>query len=145
MTAATRNGSPLSFSTSDEPGQHRWARPADGLGRWRAPQTLEQPDVLDVGQIPSIPEGTMALQAQFSGMILGVALLAAPALAADRPPPTNALPLSQILQTLEKQGQVAYFDDIEWEGEGYWEIKYVAHSGGIMKVKVDPVTGEIKK
>jgi hypothetical protein len=87
----------------------------------------------------------MVSQLQLSGVILALTLFAAPALAADRPPPANALPLSQVLQMIEKQGQVAYFEDIEWEDDGYWEIKYAARSGGAMKVKIDPVTGEIKK
>ena len=76
---------------------------------------------------------------------LGTALFAGPALAADRPPPPNAMPLSQVLQALEKQGQVAHFDDIEWEDDGYWEVKYVFRGGGTVKVKIDPVSGEIKK
>jgi hypothetical protein len=106
---------------------------------------LEQSGFLNVERFSPESEGLMVSRVQFSGTVLGAVLFAAPAIAADRPPPANALPLSQILQTLEKQGQVAYFDDIEWEDGGYWKIEYVAHAGGTMKVEVDPVTGEIKK
>ncbi len=75
----------------------------------------------------------------------GTILLIAPALAQDRPPPKNAMPLSQILQSLEKQDQLVHFADIEWEDEGYWEIKYATKDGKIVKVRIDPVSGQPKK
>jgi hypothetical protein len=58
------------------------------------------------------------------------------------PPPPDAQPLSQVLQTLEQQGDVAYFDEIEWDDDGYWEIEYVDQRGAKVKIEVDPVSGE---
>jgi hypothetical protein len=70
------------------------------------------------------------------------ALLAfVPPLAAD-PPPRDARPLSDILRALEEQGDVAYFDEIEWDDDGYWEIEYVTADGARRKLELDPVTGE---
>jgi hypothetical protein len=68
---------------------------------------------------------------------------APPALAA--PPPPNAMPLSEILRTLEASGNVAYFDEIEWDDDGYWEIEYVRRDGGKTEIKVDPVTGQQRR
>lgn len=52
------------------------------------------------------------------------------------------MPLSEILRTLEEQGDVAYFDEIEWDDDGYWEIEYVTADGSKRQVELDPVTGE---
>ncbi|HET6467713.1 MAG TPA: PepSY domain-containing protein [Geminicoccaceae bacterium] len=57
------------------------------------------------------------------------------------PPPPNAQPLSQILQALEQQGDVAWFKDIDWDDDGWWEIEYVAADGSEREIKIDPVTG----
>jgi hypothetical protein len=77
--------------------------------------------------------------------LLPVASLAAllafvPPVAAD-PPPEGAKPLSEILRTLEEQGDVAYFDEIEWDDDGHWEIEYVTPDGSKRKLELDPVTG----
>jgi uncharacterized iron-regulated membrane protein len=76
--------------------------------------------------------------------VAAVAAIAGPALA-DRAPPQNAMPLSQVLQALEQQGQVAHFKEVEWDDDGYWEIEYALRSGGTAEVKVDPVSGQPRK
>lgn len=59
-------------------------------------------------------------------------------------PPADAQPLSQIIQTLEQQRGVAYFDEVEWDDDdGHWEIEYVTADGGTVEIQVDPVTGEV--
>ncbi len=68
--------------------------------------------------------------------------LAAPALA--DPPPEDALPLSEVLARLETTGNVRYFEDIEWDDDGYWEIDYVAVGGEDVEIEVDPVTGAVR-
>jgi Peptidase propeptide and YPEB domain len=61
------------------------------------------------------------------------------------PPPENARPLSEILRSLEQQGDFAYFDEIEWDDEDdYWEIDYVTRNGGTREIEVDPVSGQIR-
>lgn len=75
--------------------------------------------------------------------ILGGVALSGAAYAAA--PPPNALPLSQILQMQEQSGNVAYFDEIEWDDDGFWEIEYVAKQGGKVKLRIDPVTGQVRK
>jgi hypothetical protein len=77
-------------------------------------------------------------------LIFSLVFLSAPALAGT-PPPTDALPLSQIIQTLEQRGDVACFGDIEWEDDGYWEIEYITRDGQKREVKVDPVSGQIRE
>ncbi|HSK38345.1 MAG TPA: PepSY domain-containing protein [Arenibaculum sp.] len=68
-------------------------------------------------------------------------LMAAGAVSAASPP-QNALALSQILQSLEQQDDVAYFDEIEWDDDGYWEIEYVSRNGEEVTVEIDPVSGQ---
>jgi hypothetical protein len=46
---------------------------------------------------------------------------------------------------LEQRGDVAYFGDIEWEDDGYWEIEYITRDGQKREVKVDPVSGQIRE
>ena len=74
---------------------------------------------------------------------LGAFMYAAPALA--QKPPANAMPLSKIIQTIEQQGELEYFDEIEWDSDGYWEVEYYAKDGSKRKVKIDPVSGEIRR
>jgi hypothetical protein len=71
-------------------------------------------------------------------------LLAAFPAAADAPP-ADAKPLSQILQTLEQQGNVAYFDEVDWDDDGYWEIEYVDRSGNRVEIRLDPVSGQARR
>jgi hypothetical protein len=73
--------------------------------------------------------------------LVALSLLIGPALA-DGPPPPDAMPLSQILQTLEQQGDLAYFKEIDWDDDGYWEIDYVTTDGSEREITVDPVTGQ---
>ena len=63
-----------------------------------------------------------------------------PALAA--PPPEGAMPVSEIIRTIEDGGDVAYFDEIEWDSDGYWEIEYYRADGGKVEIMIDPMTGE---
>ncbi len=69
-----------------------------------------------------------------------VVVLAQPAWA-DRPP-SDALPLSQVLRMLEDQHGVAFFDEVEWDNDGYWEIDYIARDGARREIRVDPRTGQ---
>ena len=57
-------------------------------------------------------------------------------------PPANARALSEILSQLETGGDVAWFDEVEWDDDGYWEIEYVRADGARVELRVDPVTGE---
>lgn len=69
-----------------------------------------------------------------------VLVLAMPALAA--PPPPDALPLSDIILTLESEEiNLHYISEIEWDSDGYWEIDYVERDGRRVEVKIDPITG----
>jgi hypothetical protein len=73
--------------------------------------------------------------------VLAVALPAA----ADAPPP-DALPLSQILQALEQERNVAWFEEIEWDDDdGDWEIEYVDRNGAEVEIEVDPVSGRPRR
>lgn len=67
---------------------------------------------------------------------------AAPALA-DPPPPADAMPLSQILETLEQESGFSHFEDIEWD-DGVWEIEYRSDDNREVRVDIDPVSGEAR-
>jgi len=70
-------------------------------------------------------------------------LITAPALADDdQPPPSDAKPLSEILQSIEQESGFSHFEDIEWD-DGRWEIEYRANDRRV-EVKVDPVSGEAR-
>jgi len=62
----------------------------------------------------------------------------AASVAADEPP-AGALPLSEVLRTLETEGVVAHFVDVEWDG-GYWDVEYVDVEGNAIEIKLDPRT-----
>ena len=67
--------------------------------------------------------------------------LAAPALAQNLPP-QNALPLSQVIASVEKAQPVRAFTEIEWDDDGYWDIEFINQSDRRASVRIDPVTGE---
>jgi hypothetical protein len=77
-------------------------------------------------------------------LLLAGCLLAALPAFADAPP-SDAQPLSQILQTLEQQGDVAYFDEVDRDDDGYWEIEYVNRNGAEVEIKLDPVSGQPRR
>lgn len=81
----------------------------------------------------TIPSLALAVALGFAGAALA------------SPPPPDALPLSQIVQSLEQQGNVHYIDEIDWDDDGYWEIEYITRDGAKVKVKIDPVSGEIRR
>ena len=64
--------------------------------------------------------------------LLAASVLAVALPAAADAPPSDALPLSQILQTLEQERHVAWFDEIDWDDDdGYWDIEYVDRNGSV--------------
>jgi hypothetical protein len=72
-------------------------------------------------------------------LVFAVFVLAQPVWAE---PPADAMPLSEILRMLEDRGEIAYFEEIEWDDDGYWEIEYVTREGEKVEIRVDPVSGE---
>ncbi|MFN4057189.1 MAG: PepSY domain-containing protein [Roseinatronobacter sp.] len=73
---------------------------------------------------------------------VALALCASPALATDRKPSANALPLSTIIATLEETIEIEFIDEIEWEGDGYWKVTLFTKSGQMRELRIDPVTGQ---
>lgn len=69
------------------------------------------------------------------------ALLLLPASALAQPP-ADAMPLSQILASIETEGEFSHFDEIDWDDDGYWEIEYYRIDGAKVEINVDAVTGE---
>ncbi|RST86703.1 PepSY domain-containing protein [Aquibium carbonis] len=78
-------------------------------------------------------------------MLIALAATAGFTAAAFAQPPRDARPLSEILATIEASGDVAYFDEVEWDSDGYWEIEYYRADGGKVKIDVDPVSGETRR
>lgn len=69
--------------------------------------------------------------------------VAPPALAGA--PPADARPLSEIIASLEERDDIAHFDEIEWDDDGYWEIEYYRVDGAKVKIEIDPVTGQARR
>lgn len=60
---------------------------------------------------------------------------------ADTPPPANSLPLSEVIAMIEATNDVRYFDEVEWDDDGYWEVEFVRADGAEVSIKLDPLTG----
>lgn len=75
-------------------------------------------------------------------LVLGLLLAANPAPAA---PPAGAKPLSEVVEMLEGNADVAYIAEVEWDDKGYWEADYIRKDGSKVEVKLDPVTGEPRR
>lgn len=56
-------------------------------------------------------------------------------------PPADAMPLSQILATIESEANFSHFDEIDWDDDGYWEIEYYRADGAKVDIDIDPVSG----
>ncbi|HHW35287.1 MAG TPA: PepSY domain-containing protein [Paracoccus solventivorans] len=67
----------------------------------------------------------------------------APVLAIAAPPPADGLKLSQIVAQVETSAgaALAYIDELEWDDDGYWEVKYITTDGRKIEEKLDPRTG----
>ena len=83
----------------------------------------------------------------FLAATAGAFLLTTPALANDDPPPSDAMPLSEILQSIEQESGFSHFTEIEWDDDrrdgGHWEIEYRSDNREV-RVDVDPVSGETR-
>ncbi len=60
-------------------------------------------------------------------------------------PPTNAIALSEIIGLVESQVSFKYIDEVNWDNDGYWEVEYIDDNGRKVEIKIDPVTGKIRK
>jgi hypothetical protein len=72
---------------------------------------------------------------------LAALAVAAPALAQNLPP-SNGLPLSQIVAGVETSQPVRVFTEIEWDDDGYWDIEFINTDNRRSSVRIDPVSGE---
>ncbi|NMG38586.1 PepSY domain-containing protein [Chelativorans sp. ZYF759] len=57
-------------------------------------------------------------------------------------PPADAMPLSEILASIESEADFSHFDDVDWDDDGYWEIEYYRADGAKVDVDIDPVSGQ---
>lgn len=78
-------------------------------------------------------------------LILALAATTAMAATALAQPPADARPLSEILASIEARSDFAYFDEVEWDSDGYWEIEYYRADGGKVEIDIDPVSGEPRR
>ncbi len=75
-------------------------------------------------------------------IVLATALAAATPALAQRQPPANGLPLSQIVAGVEASQPVQVFTEIEWDDDGYWDIEFIDTGNRRASVRIDPVSGE---
>jgi hypothetical protein len=75
--------------------------------------------------------------------LIALGILAGPALAQSpgRMPPQDALPLPEVLQQVQQRENVASFDEVSWDDDGYWEIEFFGTTGAKKEIHVDPLTG----
>jgi len=60
---------------------------------------------------------------------------------ADKRPPADAMPLSQIIALVEQRADLDFIKEVDWDDDGYYEIEYRVTGGGNREIKIDPVTG----
>ena len=75
-------------------------------------------------------------------VVIPALLLAAPALG-QNVPPSNSLPLSEVIARIEKTQPVRAFLEVEWDDDGYWDVQFVNRdSNRRSTMRVDPLSGE---
>ena len=80
-----------------------------------------------------------------SGTLLGgYAGLAQPSAAAERQPVKT---LSQVLENLRAQGDFKTLEGVDFDADDgvYYEIAYIARDGERMEIKINAVTGLVKR
>lgn len=80
----------------------------------------------------------MKLQLAAASLLIAAGL-SMPALAQPAP---GSVPLSEILATIEAEDGFGYFDEIEWDSDGYWEIEYYRADGAKIDIDIDPSSGQ---
>jgi len=60
---------------------------------------------------------------------------------ADPPPPPGSKPVSELLQSIEKNPDFGYIDEVEWEGNAL-EVKFYTKTGTKKKIYLDPKSGD---
>jgi len=83
--------------------------------------------------------GTLAAAMLFVGVLTG----ASAGWFTDETPPANAKPLSEVIKALEDQGYRT-ITEVEFE-DGVWEIEVHETDGKEIKLKVNPVSGEVRR
>ena len=78
---------------------------------------------------------------RFAPLILGLLSCLGSTASADAPP-VDAIPMSQIAAAIESVDGFGYFEEIEWDDDGYWEVEYRDVEGRRVKTKIDPISGE---
>lgn len=64
--------------------------------------------------------------------LLGLTVMVQPAAAA---PPESAKPLSESIEALEDNAEVAGVTGVGWDDDGYWEVDYVRKDGSKVEVR----------
>ena len=57
-------------------------------------------------------------------------------------PPADGMPLPALLTEIQTRENVAWFDEVNWDDDGYWEIEFGRADGGRVEIRVDPVSGK---
>lgn len=70
-----------------------------------------------------------------------LAALASPSFAQILPP-ANALPLSELVAKVEQSQPVLVFTEVEWDDDGYWDMKFINTDNRRASIRIDPLTGE---
>ena len=123
---------------TDQPHRpHALAPPGDRLA---APVTKTSPQVAPAHSLaPCFAKPARGCPC-CPNLAVAACLAAAPALAQNLPP-ANALPLSQIVATVETQ-PVRVFTEVEWDNDGYWDVEFINTDNRRTSLRIDPFSGE---
>lgn len=75
---------------------------------------------------------------------LALTLAALPALAQSAPP-AGAMPLSQVIAQVEALPDFRHVDEVDWDDDGYWDVEYVNTEGRSVDLRLDPMTGAVRR
>jgi len=79
-----------------------------------------------------------------AGVLTALVLVSSTSLAQDSEPlpPQNARKLSEIVAQVEQREGFRYVAEIDWNGDGYYDVTYFTADKAKVEIKIDAVTGK---
>jgi hypothetical protein len=79
-----------------------------------------------------------------TALLAGLMLASSASLAQDSEPlpPQNARKLSEIVAQVEQRDGFRYVSEIDWNGDGYYDVTYFTADKAKVEIKIDAVTGK---
>ncbi|WEX10025.1 PepSY domain-containing protein [Chelativorans sp. AA-79] len=77
-----------------------------------------------------------------SATVIACTPLHAQTLEEEAIPPENAMKVSEIVAKIEARPDFRYLDEVDWDGDGYYQITYFTNDKAKVEMRINPVTGE---